>query len=244
MEIAIFHSFKIICFTRKQFEGDYSSLRSINLFHEQLAIKACIKCAPSIPTNKKMIRVFSFALLCICLLVGCNSSILSLIQQILLPNCMSYHFHSHFPDASLSFYFSFVQSEKRAICSLSYDFFFSTILSLSSSTSSILSLLLCVLISSIGHDQSLPSSFTQKDLAPLQDCFHYYFSMWYALTEDKLLHSLYQQSFSLFLTQFPFCQASLSEVSQCSLYFRQILAFYRTFLSFSLSHLYRGSKVK
>ena len=182
-----------------------------------------------------MTRVFSFALLCICLLVGCDSCILSLIQQILSPNCIFIVFFVLFLDPSLSFYFLFIQSEKRSLCSMSYDFFFTMISSLSSSSSSsILSLLLCVLVSSIGHDQTFPSSFTQKELAPLQDCFHYYFSMWFQLPEDSLYHSLYQQSFSLFLTQFPFCQQSLSEISQCSVYFRQILSFYRISLSFIL----------
>ena len=118
---------------------------------------------------------------------------------------------------------------------MSYDFFFTMISSLSSSSSSsILSLLLCVLVSSIGHDQTFPSSFTQKELAPLQECFHYYFSMWFQVPEDSLYHSLFQQSFSLFLTQFPFCQQSLAEISQCSVYFRQILSFYRISLSFVL----------
>lgn len=92
---------------------------------------------------------------------------------------------------------------------------------------------LCLLFGSIGKNQSTLMALNPKDYPTIGKSIEVFFSIWFASHHSDDSQSLFLLSLSLFLTQFAFNQRSLTELTQCSLYFRHILSYYRN-SSFSL----------
>lgn len=99
---------------------------------------------------------------------------------------------------------------------------------------------LCLLFGSIGKNQSTLMALNPKDFPTIGKSVEVFFSVWFASHHSDDSQSLFLLALSLFLTQFAFNQRSLTELTQCSLYFRHILSYYRFCIVFTL--ICRGAK--
>ena len=75
---------------------------------------------------------------------------------------------------------------------------------------------------------------TFKEVPSMSKCVELFFSTWFGYSLTEQANSFFKTALSFFLTQFAFNQRFLPEITQCALYFRQILNYYRLPSSFLL----------
>ena len=177
---------------------------------------------------RKLKRVFLFSLLSLATLLNGEDSLLSLIDSAFTEDCMLSSFSTSWIDPKSSFYIHFLKEKKQNACPVSCEFLFSSFLTLPSSVTEFSYLPAGLLFSGIGRNQSVLMNLSPKDIGLMGKCVELFMTLWIQSHCNENQCSFFTISFSLFLTQFAFNQRYLPEITHCSLYFRQILGYFRT----------------